>query len=106
MEVVDGRWGAPDALPSGGAGDSQPGTTFSSDRAVPGLPVVKSGAPPHRSHLPLLLTLCPLASYLCFTQPFFLFSFQYELVFHKSNCSFKFQLRIKDRKKLPWEASL
>lgn len=38
--------GEPDALPSRGAGDSQPGTTFSSDKAVPGLPVVRSAASP------------------------------------------------------------
>lgn len=34
------------ALPSRGAGDSQPGTTFSSDRAVAGFPVVRSVASP------------------------------------------------------------
>lgn len=56
--------GKPDALPSRGAGDSQRGTTFSSDRAVQGLPEVRSAPPPLSptslcSHLPLLLTLCP-----------------------------------------------
>lgn len=44
------RWlieeGESDALPSRAAGDSQPGTMFSSDRAVPALPVVRSAATP------------------------------------------------------------
>lgn len=79
---------------------SQAGTTISSQRAVPGLPAVRSAAPPPlifalicspRAPSPLIST--SHTANFSFLSLFFL----HELVFHVSNCSFMFQLRTKDR---------
>lgn len=98
-----GRWkcwtegGKRDALPSRGAGDSQPGTTLGSDRAVPGpswgqecqalSPYISSPTPPPpRCPRPLISS--------SHTPPYILF---YELAFGVSNCSFKVPVKEKNK---------
>lgn len=99
-----GRWkcwtegGKRDALPSRGAGDSQPGTTLGSDRAVPGPSWGQERQPlsPYISSLTPTSLGAPGLLSLPHTHapPHILF---YDLAFGASNCSLKAPVKEKNK---------